>query len=299
MKSNYVIVTAVRDEIESIQLTLDSVVCQTILPKLWVVVDDDSTDGTSELLEGCANEHSWIKVLHRLPRSGRAVGKNVVDIINEGWEQIQGVDWDFWVKLDADISFDSRYFEDLMQRFDENPRLGMASGKAYNPTVGGGYKLEWNPDHNVLGMARMYRRECWEDIGTLAPRRLWDVIDVYTAQMHGWETRSFNDLSVVHLRPIDTRQKGQLARRFDLGHNHYTMGYHPLYFLFRCLRAIWDEKPYLIAGIMMYLGFIYAWINRETIYNQQLKDFIRQRQLRFLNLHSLYSYLSRRGQSSP
>ena len=298
METDYVVISPVRDEETYIRRTLDSVINQTILPKRWILLDDGSTDGTKEILESYAQIHKWIQVLeYTRDSSDRMVGKNVVEILHCGLSEVQDIHWDFWVKLDGDISFGSNYFEELLCRFHENSKLGMASGKAYNPKANGGYKLEWNHDQNVLGMARMYRRECWEDIGALARRRLWDVIDVYTAQMHGWQTESFPDLSIVHSRPIDTRQKGQLARRFDAGQNHYTMGYHPLYFLFRCLRATLDEKPFLLSGVMMCIGFFYAWISRQAIYDSQLKSYIHQTQRRFLTPRSFFIYLKRRNTS--
>ena len=71
-------------------------------------------------------------------------------------------DWDFVVKLDADLSFGPEYFETLLRRFDANPRLGMASGKTFLPTPDGGRKLEWCHDEHVRGPAKMYARACFE-----------------------------------------------------------------------------------------------------------------------------------------
>jgi glycosyltransferase involved in cell wall biosynthesis len=293
----YIIITAVRDEIDSVQLTIDSVSNQTILPQRWIIIDDGSSDGTEKQLDAVARQYEWVSIIRKPQDSGRAVGKKIADFINEGLSHGADVEWDYWVKLDADISFDPDHFELLMRQFDQDPSLGMASGKGYVPDGKGGYELEWCPDHHVLGMIRMYRRECWAQIGALAPRRMWDVIDVYTAQMHGWQTRSFDELTVIHLRPIDTLQKNRLSRKFDSGLNHYTMGYYFPYFLLRSIRACWDEKPLVFAGVTLFAGYVYGWVTRKSIYDVQLRGYIHQQQRRYLTRYSLRAYLKRRGSS--
>jgi len=50
MKKNYVIISPCRNEAKFMLNTLDSVVKQTILPLLWVIVDDGSTDATADIL---------------------------------------------------------------------------------------------------------------------------------------------------------------------------------------------------------------------------------------------------------
>ncbi len=294
----YVVVTPARNEIDSIRSTLDSVISQTVLPVYWIIVNDGSTDGTGDVLKIYSEVHSWIHVIdYTRETSDRRVGKNVVEIIESALQRTQGINWDFWVKLDGDIILPPSYFERLIKRFEENDKLGIASGQAYIPQEEGGFKLEWSAPHHVLGQARMYRRQCWEDIGSLAPRRLWDIIDVYKAQMHGWETRSFRDLKVIHMRPIDSRQQRQLRRRFDSGINHYTMGYHPIYFGARCLRAFWDDQPYFLAGTAMGLGFLYAFLARKRIYDQELKRFIRKKQRQMLGINRFIDYLRAESRS--
>ncbi len=297
MNCKYIIITPVRDEIEGIQLTLLSVILQTVLPERWIIIDDGSTDGTRDVLNRFSEKYPWIVVYDYIDKSDRAVGKRITEIIHEGLKYTEDLNWDFWVKLDADISFRPSYFEILLKHFEKNPRLGMSSGKSYVPDGLGSYTLEWSPDHFVLGMARMYRQACWQDIGALAPRRLWDVIDVFTAQMNHWETRSFNELSVIHLRPIDALQHNQLQRRFDSGIQYYTVGYYPLYFALRCLRAAFDEKPFIFSGMMMAFGFFYGWLSRKPIYDEELKKFIRSEQKKKLSGESLGQYLSRRGRT--
>lgn len=294
MESTYVIISPVRNEVENIRRTLDSVIEQIVLPSRWIIVDDGSTDGTTEILTDYVREYSWIYIFdYTRTDSERKVGKNVVEILHYALSKVESVAWDFWVKLDGDIVLPSDYFKELLERCHCDDSLGIVSGQAYVPDNNGELSLEWSASHHVLGQARMYRRDCWEEIGSLAPRRLWDIIDVYVAQMHGWKTCGFEDLKVIHTRPIDSRQKGQLYRRFDSGVNHYTLGYHPLYFAVRCLRGVWDERPYILAALAMWVGYAVAFFRQQELYDEDLKDFIRAKQLQLLKLSNFIEYLRR------
>ena len=55
--SSYALVTPARNESEFIELTIQSVIAQTVLPTKWVIVSDGSTDGTDEIVGRYAAEH--------------------------------------------------------------------------------------------------------------------------------------------------------------------------------------------------------------------------------------------------
>ena len=297
MNHNYIIISPVRDEVKTIQLSLDSVLSQTVKPVKWVIIDDGSTDGTEKILDEYSKKHGCIHLVSRPFRPERVVGANIVYVLREGLELIKDLDWSYWVKLDADITFPEDHFEQLMQRFDKNPKLGIASGTPFIPLADGRLRLEWTPPHQAVGMSRMYRRECWQSIGDYAPRRHWDAIDIYTAQMRGWETKSFRELPIIHHRPIDAMQKKPLARRYDAGFGYYTAGFHPIYFLVRSIRAMFDEKPYVFSGISMYTGYMAAWVSRAKYYDPELRRFIYDKQGEMLRLINLWNYLQLRVHS--
>ena len=47
----YVLITPARNEAKFIELTLKSMVAQTVLPLKWVIVSDGSTDGTDDIVK--------------------------------------------------------------------------------------------------------------------------------------------------------------------------------------------------------------------------------------------------------
>ena len=63
------------------------------------------------------------------------------------------------VKLDADVSFESDYFEQLLAAFESEPRLGIASGVCYELERGVWTARHVTGDH-VRGATRAYRKAC-------------------------------------------------------------------------------------------------------------------------------------------
>ncbi len=59
----YVLVTPARNEAAFIGKTIASVIAQTARPVKWVIVSDDSTDGTDEIVRRFAAKHDWIELV--------------------------------------------------------------------------------------------------------------------------------------------------------------------------------------------------------------------------------------------
>ena len=60
---NYQIIIPAYNEEQFIGLTLDSLVNQTILPSKIIVVDDNSTDATSEIVQSYFGKHPYISLV--------------------------------------------------------------------------------------------------------------------------------------------------------------------------------------------------------------------------------------------
>src|SRR4051812_18430293 len=105
----YAIITPARNEAEHIQLTINSVVAQSVRPQKWVIVNDGSSDDTGKVIDAGARQHSWITAVHRADRGFRAAGGGVVEAFYNGFAQLGSEPFDFIVKLDGDLSFDPNY----------------------------------------------------------------------------------------------------------------------------------------------------------------------------------------------
>ena len=123
----YVLVTAAYNEEENIEKTIRSVLSQTLLPIRWVIVSDGSVDRTDEIINGYAEKNDFIRFLRVTRAPGRSFGSKV-RALQAGTELLQGTAAAFIGNLDADVSLEPSYFEDLIARFHGRPTLGVAGG---------------------------------------------------------------------------------------------------------------------------------------------------------------------------
>lgn len=274
----YIIITPARDEEEYIHKTILAVVGQTNRPAEWIIVDDGSRDRTGAIIDGYAAVHSWIKPLHRSNRGFRQAGGGVIDAFNEGYQQIESLDWDFIVKLDADLSFAPDYFERCFAEFEKDESLGIGGGCIYHEQDGA-LKLEPNPKFHVRGATKIYKRECWEKLGGLLRAPGWDTVDEVKANMLGWTTRSFPHLQVSHYR-FTGAADGAWKDSVKNGRANYIAGYHPLFMLLKCIRRV-AAKPYLTGAMGLMWGFLSGYCGRATrIQDPELIHYTRTQQMR-------------------
>src|ERR1043166_1147606 len=174
-------------------------VAQTLLPERWVIVDDGSTDKTAGIVSEYANRHTWIELIQRPQRLDRSfAGK--VHAFHVGLERVQTLEFSVIGNLDGDLSFPPDYLEFLIQRFAEDPRLGVG-GTPF--TEDGGYdtaKDSFEGENHVAGGCQLFRRQCFEEVGGYIPNPAGgiDWIVVTTARMKGWRTRSFPERRFHH-----------------------------------------------------------------------------------------------------
>jgi len=257
----YVLITPARNEAQFIELTLKSVVSQTVLPLRWVVVSDGSTDGTDEMVQRYAREYPWIELL-RMPERTERHFAGKVHAFNTGYNRVKGLSFEVVVSLDADISFDKEYFAFLLQQLRSNPTLGLV-GTPFREGSNQSYDYRFTSIEHVSGACQVFRRECFEDIGGYIPvKKGIDHIAVVSARMKGWKTRTFPERECFHHRAMGTAQAGKLAAKFRIGENDYTIGNHPLWELFRTAYQT-TKKPYFLGGAAILSGYISAAVRRE------------------------------------
>jgi len=252
----YVLITPCRDEAKYARRCIESVLAQSVLPALWVVVDDGSSDETPAILAEYAARHPWIQVVRREDRGKRAVGPGVVDAFYAGMETIRLEDFEFLCKFDLDLDLPKKYFEILMSRMAANPRLGTCSGKPYFED-GDRLVSEKCGDEMSVGMTKFYRVACFQEIGGFVREVMWDGIDCHRCRMLGWIARSWDDaeLRFVHLRPMGSSQKSILTGRRRHGFGQYFMGTDLFYMTLSSVYRL-AHPPYVIGGLAMWWGYV-------------------------------------------
>jgi len=278
----YVLITPAHNEEAFIQKTLDSMVAQTVLPERWVIVDDGSTDRTAEIVESWARRHPWIELVRRPQRLDRSfAGK--VRAFNAGLERVKSLQFEVIGNLDADLSFDPDYLAFLMQRFSEDPGLGVAG----TPFLEDGYdsaRDSFEGENHVAGGCQLFRRECFQDVSGYVPNPAGgiDWIAVTTARMKGWTTRSFPEKRFHHYRTLGTAGRSGLAASFLYGEKDYYLGGSHVWQLFRVAYRM-TKKPVLLGGLALLSGYIWASLRRvKRAVSPELMRFHRKEQMRKL-----------------
>ncbi len=131
LKRSYCLISPCRNEEKYLRQSMESVLRQTVLPSLWVIVDDGSTDATPQILTEFEEKYSFIRVITRRNRGFRSVGPGVIQAFNTGYRAIEPESYEYLCKLDLDLDLPPRYFEVLIERMEADTRLGTCSGKPY------------------------------------------------------------------------------------------------------------------------------------------------------------------------
>jgi biofilm PGA synthesis N-glycosyltransferase PgaC len=275
-----VIIAPVRDEADLIRITLDSVVAQTCRPVEWVIVDDGSRDNTADIVRSYAEKYDFIRLVQRPDRGFRKVGGGVVAAFKYGMTQILHQDYRYIAKLDGDMSFGPHYLERMFEQFDKDQKLAAVSGKVFREENGERIE-EYIIDEHVAGQFKLYRRDAFEEIGGFVEEVLWDGIDIHTARMKGWKTLSFyqEDALLMHHRLMGSSDKNVYRGRLRWGRGIWFMGYHPLYALASSIFRM-REKPFIIGGILIMSGYIWAAIKGVPRYdNPEFRSYLQQWQM--------------------
>lgn len=219
---NYYIVIPAHNEEAFIALTLDSLISQTVLPKKVVIVNDNSTDKTAEIVTAYAKENPFITLVNKTSSAIHLPGSKVIQAFHKGFETLDE-EYDVIVKLDADLILPNNYFETILNIFEKDATIGMAGGFAYIEKNG-----EWilenltDKDH-IRGAFKAYRKACFQQIGNLKPAMGWDTVDELLSKFYGWKVVTDASLIVKHLKP--TGANYNKTARYKQGEAFYTLGY--------------------------------------------------------------------------
>jgi len=202
--------------------TLASIASQTYLPKQVVVVNDNSTDDTQQIIDEYVVKHPWISSIYNSSENKHLPGSKVIRAFEKGFETLNNP-FDVIIKLDADLILPNNYFERIVDVFKSDAKIGMAGGFAYIEKNG-----EWilenltDKDH-IRGAFKAYRKECFLQIGGLKPAMGWDTVDELLCKYYHWKVVTLPDLKVKHLKP--TGATYDQSARYKQGEAFYTLGY--------------------------------------------------------------------------
>jgi glycosyltransferase involved in cell wall biosynthesis len=253
---DYILLTLARNEERFLPLAAEALLNQRKKPLLWMVVDDGSQDSTFEIIRRLEVELPWI-VSRRLPPSDGGLGTHYAQIANYGFRELIHQSRclknspSLLGKIDADVTFDRSCFEMLVEEFVRDPLLGMASPRLVQ--LGGCNDIPEDrslSDHPTDGI-RLYRWQCYEDIGGLSLFRAAETVAEAKARLRGWRIHRFDHIVAKHHRTAHSLHT-PWQRLVMHGSEAYFLGYHPA---LAFARLVFD----LIYGRPRYRFLAYGW----------------------------------------
>lgn len=272
----YYIVIPTYNEEQFIGLTLQSLADQTVLPTKVIVVNDNSTDSTAEIVLAFAEKHPWISLVTKTSSAIHLPGSKVIQAFQKGLESIDE-DYDLIAKVDADLIFPSNYFETIIQHFESDATIGMVGGFCYVEKNG-----EWilenltDKDH-IRGALKAYRKATFKQIGGLRAQMGWDTVDELLCKFYNWKVVTDESLHVKHLKP--TGANYNKTARYKQGEAFYTLGYGFIITAIASLKlALRKGKPFLFIDYL--IGFWKAKLSKKPmLVTDEQAQFIRKYRL--------------------
>ena len=285
MTYSWVVVTPAHNEAEKLPrlaLSLQSQIRNPI--SLWVIVDDGSVDGTYEVASNF--EMPMPVVVVRRKNSGGLIGGSAF----KAWQH--GVDhalinlnkqFDFIMKLDADVVLDSSYFANL-ELYEEGAGVlgGVIAQQSHREqTV------------HVPGPVKAYSSNAYKALKDVPREVGFDVIDEVAVRLAELPVVVVRAAKFDMLRSIGASE-GSVHGRFRNGRVCRFTGYWYPYLLIHVLRYCF-RKPLLVGGAAVLWGWLRAGIGpyapylRKAHAAQQRQKLIAIVRNPYLGLRSTYT----------
>ncbi|MCG8331321.1 MAG: glycosyltransferase family 2 protein [Chitinophagales bacterium] len=270
----YIIIMPAYNEEAFIKQAIATVAQQTLLPRRLIIVNDGSSDATPDIIRQQMEIYPWIRLVNNEKKEKRASGSKVVRAFYLGYNNINE-DYDFLVKLDADLSLPTDYFERVSSMFKADPKLGIAGGTIVIERNGKWVYENFSDVDHVKGAFKSYRKACFQDIKGLRTSIGWDTADELLARYHGWSIEVDPTLSIKHFRELGA-ETGSIKIRIKVGNGMYRLRYGFLITLISAIKAGYLNKPYILTGLGVMWGWLESWLKRDAfIITKEEGNFIR------------------------
>lgn len=293
----YILITPAKNEEDNLPILAECIIDQTILPKVWVIVDDSSTDKTHEIIENLRKKYDWVYVKTR-KESSEYGHLSFAASVKVGYEYAKKIckknkiDYDYVAKIDADVMLPDDYFEKLMEKFEKNSKLGVACGaphivkkefqKSFKDLLDGMntndvVKRMWYIP-NEFPDERLYKKECLDEIGAFPITYAPDSIMHAKAKLRGWETKLVEDTECYLTRKTSS-VRGLWNGFKTNGYVKYYLNYNLAVILLNVLYES-TKKPHYHAFALLY-GYCLGIIKGEDkIDDQEIRDYFRHKRLK-------------------
>ena len=218
----YYVFIPVRDSADSIRQVMDSLLQQTMPPKMITVVDDGSTDGTSEILCEFKQDHNDMIRIITTKSTTRDYSR-----LPQLWNMCLQKGHDYHMLSAGDTIFEHDYSEKILLGMQKNPNIVVASGDEQTSAA-------------ILphGAGRFVRQDFFYKFYAKYPEIVgYESEILFRAIIEGYETRVFHEAKFEH-----TDQLGHSHNFVEFGMGMKSLGYHPLFVLGRVLLLLRGGK---------------------------------------------------------
>lgn len=251
-RRSYALLTTVRDEEDTLGGLFLTVASQTLLPDVWVVVDDGSIDQTSVLLRQLSEQQSFRVIAVRKEESSGAYWLGYGAALRFGWEVLAPIIREHVNAvgiLDADIRLPIDYFERLYRSLEDDPRLAAISGELCNEH----FSRDTRPGRRPRGGLRLMRASYLKRVGGVPATPSPDTVMDIVFEERGYSVTRDNSICAETLRP-SMQFRGVFHGAALFGAGRYRLGLSPLGAILTSL-ALGIQRRHFGA----LFGFIYGY----------------------------------------
>ena len=268
---NYYAIVTCRNSEDNIKAALNSLKDQTLKPEYVIVVNDGSTDRTTEILNDVQKD--W-NSLHVITHSDwgydiKRVSKNWNEAIKLSRDKgLHKVDYHLIATDDSVYSKD--YAEKIIAHMDSHPDVAIVSGNytKYKPVM-------------PHGAGRFVRNSFFESAywhGYYPEKMGYESAILYEANHRGYVYSVLNDARFEHTKPL-----GGTHKFIEFGASMQTLGYHPLFALARFFKYFITGSVTGRVGALYMLYYYLTYKPKpdgyDSMYSEKIRKYVRKKQL--------------------
>ena len=272
--SDYFVILTCRNSQGSIRSAIVSLLKQTAVPEYIIIINDGSTDKTTDILQEIRSTLPYIHVISH-PDWGYDIKRVVLN-----WNEAIRFSKERNLKRTKyhliatdDTEYSPEYVEALVHLMDSDEKIAIASGTYYE-----------NVPVMPHGAGRLVRNSFLEDSmwkGFYPEKMGYESAVLYEADRCGYDHIVLSNAKFKHTKPL-----GQSHKFYEFGASMQTLGYHPLFALSRILKYfVTGEVTGRIGALYMlyyYLSYEPKSNGYDSLYDERIRNYIRNYQLKRL-----------------
>lgn len=290
------LITPVKNEEIYLPHMARAILEQTVLPKLWVIVDNESTDATSKIVHDLQIEYPFIKYSFQKSKKEGRNHLNFSRTVKNGYDFIlnyckeNDVNFDYIAKVDADILLNKYFFERTSDHLKNNPDAGVVSSTSYTidekctkRTYSHISKSELSLEKKMQGEIhdiRLYSKKCLDDIGGFPIAKYSpDTVMLVRLRERGWKMNCIDSTDFYIMRGDPSDIRAVLRSGFIHGRSRRYLNYNPMLMTLIVLNS--TRSPPYLSGLTIILGYIAELCSSShQIDDKSISDYFGHKRLR-------------------